>query len=178
MSAITEQIAAYAQLKRLHPPTLARWQTWAETDQAALWEIVSALQLGENHLRDFLDWCEEIVLRDGGTIAELLARPEIRQPLTTKLSRNDKLKAVKEALRKIRYPRLSRLEEELRMAVKALDLGGRVQVSFPASLEGDEITVEIKARSVKELNDHLQRLQRRLDNGTVQRLFELMDQGV
>ena len=64
-------------------------------DQAALWEIVRELQLGENHLHDFFEWCEESSLRDGQTIAELLARPEIRQPLTAKLGRNDKLKAVK-----------------------------------------------------------------------------------
>ena len=176
MSAITEQVAAYAQLKRLNPQTLARWQAWTEADQAALWEIVNELQLGDNHLRDFLEWCEEIALRDGGIITELLARPEIRQPLTAKLGRNDKLKAVKDALRKIRYPQLSRLQEDLRTAIKALDLGGRVRVSLPPSLEGNEITVEIKAKNEKELRDSLQRLQQRLDNGAIQRLFEQFDQ--
>jgi len=42
---------------------------------------------------------------------------------------------IKEALRKIRYPRLSRLEEDLHAAVKALDLGRRVQGIIPPSLE-------------------------------------------
>ena len=50
------------------------------TPQGVGWEFVQELQLGENHLRDFLDWCEEIVLRDGGTIADLLAKPALRQP--------------------------------------------------------------------------------------------------
>lgn len=175
-TALAEQIFTYAQQKRLNPQTLARWQAWAEPDQAALFAFVYELQLGENHLRDFLDWCEECVLRDGGTIAELLARPEIRHPLTAKLGRNDKLKAVKEALRKLRYPRLSRLEEDLRAAVKALDLGSRVRVSFAPSLEGDEITVEIKARSEKELEESLARLRQRLADRTFQQLFALLDQ--
>jgi hypothetical protein len=173
---VIEQIIAYAQLKRLNPQTLARWQGWREPDQAALFALVDELQLGENHLKDFLDWCEECVLRDGGTIAELLMRPEIRQPLTAKLGRNDKLKVVKEALRKTRYPRLSRLEEDLRVAVKALDLGGRVRVSLPPSLEGDEITVEIKARSIKELSESLMRLRQRIEDGDVQKFFDLLDQ--
>jgi hypothetical protein len=177
VSSLPDHIAAYAQLKRLSPQTLSRWQVWTETDQAALWEIVYELQLGENHLRDFLDWCEESSLRDGQTIAALLARSEIRQPLTAKLGRNDKLKVVKEALKKIRYPRLSRLQEDLGAAIKALDLGARVRVSLPPSLEGDEITVEIKARNAKELRDSLQRLQQRLDDGTIQRLFDQFDQG-
>jgi len=172
---LAEQLLTYAQLKRLNLQTLARWQAWAEADQAALWEIVYELQIGENHLRDFLDWCEESSLRDEQTIASLLARPEIRQPLAAKLGRNDKLKVVKEALRKIRYPRLSRLEDELRATVKALDLGGRVRVSLPPSLEGDEITVEIKAKSAKELSDSLKKLQQRLEDGAIQRLFGQFD---
>lgn len=175
MSSSIEHLATYAQQKHLNPQTLGRWQAWTEPDHKALWEFVQELQLGENHLHDFLDWCEEIALRDGRTIADLLSKPELRHPLDAKLGRNDKLKAVKDALRKLRYPRLSRLEEDLRAAVKALDLGRQVQVSFPPSLEGDDITIEIKARNVKELSDNLARLGQRVDDGMMQRLFELLD---
>jgi CRISPR/Cas system CSM-associated protein Csm2 small subunit len=171
-----EQVVAYAQHKRLSDQTLARWQAWREEDQAALLALAEELQLGENQVRDFLDWLEEISARDGETIAAQLTRADIRRPLGGKLSRNDKLKAVKEVLRKVRYPRLSRLEENLRAAVKELDLGQRVRVSFPPALEGDEVTVEIKARNVKELADSLTRLRRRLDEGAVQRIFELLDE--
>jgi hypothetical protein len=171
----TAQITAYAQEKHLSPRTLARWQAWAEDDQAALLALAQELQLGENHLHDFLDWLEEIALRDGGTVRDLLARPEIQRPLSTKLSRNDKLKAVKDTLRKIRYPQLSRLEGELRAAVKALDLGNRVRVSFPPGLEGDEVTIEIKTRNVRELGESIARLQQRINDGGVQRIFDLLE---
>jgi hypothetical protein len=176
LSVIAEQIVTYAQHKHLSVQILARWQAWLEEDQAALLTLAEELQLGENHLRDFLDWLEEIVLRDGGTIPSLLSRMEVRRPLAAKLSRNDKLKAVKDALRRVRYPRLSRLEEDLRAAVKALDLGGRVRVSFPPSFEGDEVTVEIKVRNVKELDDSVTRLRQRLDDGRLQRMLDLLDQ--
>ncbi|HEV8715043.1 MAG TPA: hypothetical protein VGX03_19710 [Candidatus Binatia bacterium] len=176
MSALAEQMLAYAQHKHLSAQTLARWQAWTEEDQAALLMLAEELQLGENHLRDFLDWLEETVLRDGGTIRGVLSQPEVSRPLATKLSRNDKLKAVKDALRKLRYPRLSRLEEDLKSAVKALDLGGRVRVSFPPSFEGDEVMVEITARNVKELDDSVTRLRRRLDDGGLQQIFNLLDQ--
>lgn len=167
---------AYAQEKRLSAQTLARWKAWSEEDQTALLTVAQELHLGENHLRDFLDWLEEIAARDGETVHALFTRAEIRQPLDVRVSRNDKLKAVKEALRKIRYPRLSRLEEELRAARKALDLGNRIQVSFPPSLEGEEITVELKARNLQELTDNLHRLQQRVDDGSLQRLFALFDE--
>jgi hypothetical protein len=173
---MNDHIAAYAEAKRLSPQTLARWKAWGEEDQVALLTVARELQLGENQLRDFLDWLEEIMARDGVAVRDLLTRGEVRSPLQGKLSRNDKLKAVKEALRKIRYPRLSRLEEALRTAGKALDLGSRIQVLFPPSLEGEEITVELKARNLKELTDHLHRLQQRVEDGSLRRLFALFDE--
>jgi hypothetical protein len=176
MSLLTDQIIAYSQEKRLSAQTLRRWQSWAEEDQAALLVMASELRLNENQLRDFLDWLEEIVTRDGVTVRDILGRGDLRHLLQANLSRNDKLRAVKEALRKIRYPRLSRLEDDLRAAVKALDLGSRVRVSFPAALEGDEITVEIKARSVQELSSGLVTMQQKLADGSLRRVFELMDE--
>lgn len=173
---LTDQITAYAQEKHLSPHTLARWQTWTAEDQAALLTLARELQLNDNHLRDFLDWLEEIVLRDRCTVGAVLAGPEIQRQLRAKTARSEKLKAVKESLRKVRYPRLSRLEEDLRTAIKALDLGGRVRVSFPPALEGDEVTVTITARNAKELGDGLTRLRQRLEEGGFQKLFDLLDE--
>jgi hypothetical protein len=176
MSSVADQLIVYAQEKHLSVQTVQRWQSWPEQDQAALLAVAKELQLGENHLRDFLDWLEEIIGRDGGTVKDLLARPDLQQLLEAKLSRNDKLNVVKERLRKIRYPRLSKLEDDLRVTIKALDLGNRVRISFPPALEGDEITFAIKARNVKELDESLVRLQQKLADGSLQRVFELMDE--
>jgi hypothetical protein len=176
MSSIPDQLIAYAHEKHLSAQTLQRWQSWSEEDQSALFLLAKELQLNENQLRDFLDWLEEIVARDSVTVRGILARTELQRPLEAKLSRNDKLKAVKEALRKIRYPRLSQLEDDLRAAIKALDLGDRVRVSFPLALEGNEITLEIKTRNVQEIRDSLTQLQQRLEDGSLQRVFELLDE--
>src|SRR5262249_31603149 len=157
LPSLPEQILAYAQHKHLSVQTLARWQAWAEEDQGALLQLAEELQLGENHVRDFVDWLEEIVLRDGGTIRDVLSQPDLRRLRESGQSRNDRLKAVKESLRRLRYPQLSRLEDDLRTAVKALALGSRVRVSFPPAFEGDEVTIEITARNVKELDDSVTR---------------------
>ena len=170
------QIAAYAQRKRLSGTTLARWQAWPGTDRAALLFLLQDLQCGENHLKDLLDWLEEIAARDEQTIADILERRELRRARATPGSRNDKLKAVKTALRKIRYPRLTRLEENVRQAVKALDLGRAGQVSFPPDFEGDEVTVTLTARDVHALQDGLSQLQQRLDDGRFQRVFDALDE--
>lgn len=171
-----QQIAAYAQRKRLSGTTLARWQAWPGTDQAALFFLLQDLQCGENHLKDLLNWLEEIAARDDRTIADILERRELRRARTTAGSRHDKLKAVKTVLRTIRYPRLTRLEENVRQAVKVLNLGRTGQVSFPPDFEGDEVTVTLTARNVHELRDVLSQLQQRLDDGRFQRVFDALDE--
>jgi hypothetical protein len=176
MSSITDQLIAYAQEKRLTAQTLRRWQSWPESDQAALFPTVKDLQLNENQLRDFFDWLEEITARDSNTISRVWAHPEIQRALEAKLSRNDKLKAVKATLRRIRYPRLSRLEDDLRAAIKALDLGDRIRVSFPPELEGNEVTLEMKAHSIEEVRNSLTLLRQKLDDGSLQRVFAALDE--
>lgn len=176
MSVSTGSLTSYAQQKRLSAQTLARWQAWDELDQHALLTLAQELQLGENHLRDFVDWLEEIMLRDGGSIAAVVDQRDIQRLLATKQSRNTKLKAVKEALRKLRYPYISRLEEKLRKSVKELDLGRQVHIVFPPTFEGDEVTLEIKVRNVDDLTDSLSRLQQRIDDESLQHLFDLLDE--
>ena len=170
------RIAAYAQRKRLSGTTLARWQAWPATDQAALFSLLQDLQCGENHLKDLLDWLEEIAARDEQSVTDILERRELRSARTTPGSRHDKLKAVKTMLRKIRYPRLTRLEENVRQAVKALDLGRVGQVSFPPDFEGDEVTLTLTVRNVHELRDVLSQLQQRLEDSRFQRVFEALDE--
>ena len=170
------QLTAYAQRKRLSATTLSRWQAWPTEDQAALLTCVQELQLGENQLKDFLDWLEEIALRDVMAIQAVLGQRGIRNALALRGSRNDKLKAVKIALRKMRYPRLTQLEASARAAVKALDLDRGVQISFPPAFEGDEITVTFHARNTQELEERLVRLQQRVTDGGFQRMFDVLDE--
>lgn len=176
MATALPSLRSYAGQKCLSRPTLARWQAWAESDQHALLGLAHALQLGENQVRDFLDWLEEIALRDGGSIAAVLQRPEIRRPLQLRQSRNDKLRAVKAALRTLRYPRLARLERELHSGVAALALGHQVRIAFPPAFEGDEVTLEVRVKSAAELEAVLSRLRQRLTDGSFQHLFKLLDE--
>ncbi len=176
LNELRDQLAAYAQRKHLSPAICDRWQAWQAEDQAALLAYAEELQLGENQLKDFLDWLEEIALRDETAIQAVLGQIEIRSALASPGSRHDKLKAVKTALRKMRYPRLTQLEASARAAVQALDLGRSVQISFPPAFEGDEITVTFRARNTSELQERLSRLQQRVDDGGFQHMFDVLDE--
>ena len=170
-----DPVAAYARQKRFSAATLARWQAWPVEDRAALLSLVCDLRCGENHVRDLLDWLADIARRDTCGVAEVLAQPAIHTVRAGSASRNDRLKAVKAALRRLRFPRLTRLEERVHQAVRALDLGRSVQVSFPPNFEGDELTISLTARSADELRAQCARLNDRLADGGFAHLFAALD---
>ncbi|MBI2366014.1 MAG: hypothetical protein HYV01_13560 [Deltaproteobacteria bacterium] len=66
------EIREYAKKKAFHPQTVARWLAWEQPDRDALYRLALPLKIGENHLRDLMDWLEEISLRDGVQVRQIL----------------------------------------------------------------------------------------------------------
>jgi hypothetical protein len=146
-----QTIQEYALSKGFHPRIRERWLSWNATDGAALLELALALKAGENHLRDLMDWLEEIELRDGVVISELLQSKTIADIRTEpRLGRADRLKRLKDQVRRIRFPRLSQLEDSIQAKVRQLKLQPTVKLSVPAGLEGGDLQIEFAARSPAE----------------------------
>ncbi len=167
---------AYAASRRLRAGLEARWLAWASADAAAMLEFAEALRLGGNQIADVMTWLEDISLRDDTSPAKLLSAAEIRGILSASLGRGDKLKRVKAVLRKWRYPRLAALDKALEDEVQALGLGSNVEIRFPPGLEGDEVTVEVRARRAEALREAFGRLSAALAEGRFERMFQLLDE--
>ncbi|MGH7871193.1 MAG: hypothetical protein ACREQO_03120 [Candidatus Binatia bacterium] len=90
-------------------------------------------------------------MRDGAAIATILASPTIESIATDpRLGRADKLKRIKEQVRRLRFPRLARIEDEIRTKIIALKLPSGITVSVPAGLEGGKLQVEFSAGTNEE----------------------------
>src|SRR5258705_3961226 len=108
-------IRAYTQERGFHRQTLERWLGWEPKDRAALQDLAISLKASENHLRDMMDWLEEIALRDHVGIGDILTAQKIEELKTgPRLGRAGRVKQVKEQLRRLRYPRLAATEEKIR----------------------------------------------------------------
>jgi hypothetical protein len=111
-----------------------------------------AFKISENHLRDLMDWLEEIALRDHCGIDVILADKAIKSIETDpRLGRADKLKRVKEELRRRRFPRLAQTEDRLRARIAELKLQPEIALSASPGLEGGSLRVEFSASSQQEL---------------------------
>ena len=146
------QIRDYAAAKGFRSQTVERWLAWNEQDRNGLLRIAYELKASENHLRDLMDWLEEISLRDGVSIDGILSRSDVVHIETDpRLGRADRLKRIKEQLRRLRFPRLAEAEDTLRKAIQELKLHPEIRLSVPAGLEGGKLRVQLDACSADEL---------------------------
>lgn len=170
-----ERILQYGKEKGFHAQTLERWLNLAEPDREALLGLARGLKLSENHLRDFLDWLEEISLRDGLSPREVLqGEILVRISSDPRLSRGDKLKRIKEEVRRLRFPRLSRIEDAIQKTVCEMELSAQIQFIIPPGLEGGTVTVQLKSASREELKRLVDEVGRALETDSARRLFGLL----
>jgi hypothetical protein len=166
------QICQYAQCKGFHPRTLERWLDWDQPDRDALFRLAISLKIGENHLRDLMDWLEEIRLRDQSKIREILAsKPITDVESDSRLGRADKLKRIKEEIRRLRFPRLAQTEDSIRARIQELKLHPEIRLTVPPGLEGGRLQIALSASSHDELRRLTVKLANAADKDIVREIF-------
>ncbi|HVO91754.1 MAG TPA: hypothetical protein VMT22_02885 [Terriglobales bacterium] len=168
-------IREYAQARGVHPQTLERWLSWKAPDRDALANLALDLRIGENHLRDLMDWLEELALRDGAAIAAILANGTVESIASDpRLGRADKLKRIKEQVRRLRFPRLAQIENEIRVKIQALKLPPGIRLSVPPGLEGGRLQVELNAATSEEFASLSAQLNQAVAKQETQDIFQLL----
>jgi hypothetical protein len=169
------QIRDYGQKKGLHPQTLERWLKWNPSDRDALCQLALKLQIGENHLRDLMDWLEEIALRDQSEIQALLRGKMIEGiESNPRLGRADKLKRIKEQVRRARFPRLTQVEDAVRVRIQELKLHPEIKVTVPPGLEGGSLQVEFSAANKEQLKRQIAKLAEAANSDSLAKIFGIL----
>jgi hypothetical protein len=169
-----ESIGGYAREKGFQSTTLERWLGWDQPARDALFRLVLELKIGENHLRDFMDWLEEIALRDQCKIEEVLASTAIVEiESDPRFARADKLKRIKEQVRRLRFPRLAQAEGTIRLKIQELKLHPEIRIAAPPGLEG-KLQVQLSASSYSELKTLAVKLIAAVDKDPVREIFDLL----
>jgi hypothetical protein len=169
------EIRNYSTAKGFHPQTLERWLSWQADDAAAMVRLAVGLKISENHLRDLMDWLEEISLRDGCSICSVLTTKTVDDHATDpRLGRADRLKRVKEQIRRLRFPRLVETEDAIRAKIGELKLNPGIRLTVPVGLEGGQLKVEFTATSHAELKQLAKKLTEAVDQATVPEIFALL----
>jgi len=170
------EIETYGKSKGIRPRTLQRWLRLSEPDRKALLDLACQLGIGENHLRDILEWTEEMNLRDGVSLWQVIRGATV-EPIWTDpgLGRSEKIRRVKEELRRLRFPRLVRAEREIQKRVRSMGLKSEIQISVPPALEGGFLTVHLKSTSYEDLQRLVAELGPLVDRSEIREVFSLLN---
>lgn len=172
---LEQEIREYAATKGFHPQTVARLLNWQADDTAALARLVLMLKISENHLRELMDWLEEISLREQKSINAILVSRTIEDSAThPRAGRADRLKRVKEQIRRMRFPRLAETEDAVEAKIHALKLHPEVRLSVPPGLEGGRLHVEFVAASHAAFKQLAERLTEAADNSVMTEIYDLL----
>ena len=173
---LEREIRAYARERGFHAETIERWVGMSGADARALWELAREMRLGENQLRDLLEWAEEVAARDRTTLAAVFACDPLRAARQGAGGRNDRLKALKASLRRLRFPTLAKTQDRIGELIAGLDLPPGVRLTVPDFLEGDDVRAEIVARDPASLAAAARRLADAAATPACGEIFELLSE--
>jgi len=146
-------------------------------DQKALGRILRVLVFGANLLREILDLTDEIFLREGIPLRELLSRESFRTLLENPdLTSTQKRDRIRNILRSMRFPGLTEETERLGELLKRVGSPG-VPLRLPPFLEGDALQVSFSFKSIQELKGRLRELGEMAEREEVVEVLKRLRQG-
>jgi hypothetical protein len=160
---VTDAIKALAFERRLPANYCDRWLAQDDRNRAAIYEVVDRLRMRTGQIVAMLDLLDEIGVRERTDAASILAAERTRAVLDAGGSGPARAARLLDLLREIRYPRLTRLRSELEAEISRFGLPQSVTVRLPVDLASDELMVEIRAHSGKEMDQALSALMQTRD---------------
>ena len=116
-----------------------------------------------------------MALRDQVAVHVILASKTIDDIATDpRLGRADRLKKIKEQIRRLRYPRLAETEDALRGKIQELKLHPEIRLSVPPGLEGGQIRVEFSVANHEELRRLASNLKNATEHQLMPEIFQLL----
>jgi hypothetical protein len=138
-------------------------------------KVLSAVTMNLNESVQFIDDMRDLALILHKEIGELCKRQDIERILEdATLNRRGKGSAVRELVRKLRFPELTRHEEAFKKEVAALSLGAGIRIQHPPFFEGDYVSIQVKSESADRLLSQLGDLTRTIDTQTADRLLRII----
>ncbi len=158
----------------LQVDSAGRLLKFSEIDQKILLGIIHDLKMGMNPQKLFLELCWEIFKKTGLEPSKLFEQPNLKeiliQPTWTSSQKWSRLEL---ELRKIRFPRLSQLEEEFKNIKKELKLPPQLQLQNPPYFETTDYLIQFRFKNMHEYEAGLELLNKENLKEHINNLFKL-----
>ncbi len=148
---------------------------WNDADRRAVHSLLMRLRPGANKCRDLLELIEETAHRDGTPAAGLIADPAVQHTLDdASLNPGDRYQAVHRFFFQKRFPTLSALRTEVRLAMGRMGLDGKVRLRVPEHFESGELKAEFTFHTREEFTEKVERLFAASDSEALDALLKIV----
>lgn len=131
------------------------------------------LPLGQNKQKEVLENLWEATRRDRVSVMDVLGSEPVREVTDAgSLSSLQRSEGLRRVLRRLRFPAVSRREEDFEKTIRGLDLPREVGLTPPAFFEKNEVRISFPVRSPEALWSILDRLGRLSRDERFRGLFE------
>lgn len=140
-------------------------------------KLLSRVRMNLNESVGFISEISELPLMLNKRMREICELEDIRRIIgDRKLNDRGRGTAVREFIRRLRYPELSSREEAFKKEVKKISPGEAVRIQHPRYFEGDSLSIYVKAEDPEKLLRLLETLRRNLDVKAVEKLFGIIQE--
>jgi len=145
----------------ISPDTVLHLLNLAEDDRKIVFHLFQQLKIGKNNQKEVLRLLIDISKKNEWPISRIMEQPGVARIMAEgKLTLPVKATLVKEALKKMRYPRLSQVEIQFDLLKKRLKLPPTMHLNPPPYFESDRYSVEFSFRNKREFDQALAQLNR------------------
>lgn len=152
--------------------TFSNFYKWDRLEEAE--NLFSALKPGVNKWRDLLELVDEVATRENTTPGEILSRNELQKILAASdLPAPQQYEQIHKTLDGLRYPVLSDMRKRVAHALDEMELDDKTRLRFQDTFESNELKLELKFQSEKELSAQVEKIFKALQSGSVEKLIKI-----
>ena len=154
--------------------TFSTFYKWNEENRTAAENLFSTLKPGVNKWRELLELLDEIATRDNTTTGNILSQDDIKKILgISGLTPPQQYDKIHQVLTNRRYPVLSDMRKQVARTLDEMELDDKTRLKFQQTFESNELKLELKFQSEKELSQQVEKIFKALQSGSVEKLIRI-----
>ncbi len=149
--------------------TLYKWDSLTAAEN-----LFSILRPGVNKWRDLLELIDEVATKENTTHEDIISRVDIQNILNTSdLPAPQRYDQIHKTLYDLRYPVLSDLRKQVARAIDEMELDDKTRLKFLDTFESNELKLELKFQTEKDLSQQVEKIFKALQTGSVEKLVKI-----
>lgn len=152
--------------------TFSKFYKWDEESRTVAENLFASLKPGVNKWRELLDLIDEIATRENTTPGEIISQGEIKKILESPTPQQQ-YDPIHQHLYNQRFPVLSEMRKQVARALDEMELDDKTRLKFQDTFESNELKLELKFHSEKELSVQVEKIFKALQSGSVEKLIKI-----